>query len=185
MLIVWGKGDKRGGRLWGIGWQNRVKVEVIWWIHWSSTKYHPYLTSAHPREQGKDWNLFCMHPGCLVVLSAPWSARVLGPFGGVIDWDLVNHFIYFGIFCNFNIIPNLVVGPTCCTKFTRANLTLQLQPTIQDASADRIRFWDMCIFHETAIFWKTLPYDVALLKSAKRTYKQPLWIVFFLLNTRT
>jgi len=46
---IWGGGFKRGGRLWGIGWQKRVEVEVIWWRHLISTKSLSYLTSAHPR----------------------------------------------------------------------------------------------------------------------------------------
>ena len=44
-----GGGNKRGGQLWGVGWQNRVKVEAIWWRHLSSTKSPPYLPSVHPK----------------------------------------------------------------------------------------------------------------------------------------
>jgi hypothetical protein len=49
VILVGGGGDKRGGRLWGIGRQKRVKVKAIWWRHLSSTKSLPYLPSVHPR----------------------------------------------------------------------------------------------------------------------------------------
>jgi hypothetical protein len=66
----------------------------------------PYLRAPRSSERAGTYS-----PGCPAALSAPWSARVPGPIRGVIDWGLVNLFIYLGIFCNFNIIFNSLTNP--------------------------------------------------------------------------
>ncbi len=66
------------------------------------------------QEQQKDRNLFRMRPWCPAALSAPWSARVPGQIGGMIDW---------GNCCNFNIIFNVVVGPICGRNLHRQPLS--------------------------------------------------------------
>ena len=52
----------------------------------------PYFRTPMSSRKGR--NLFRMCPGYPAALSAPWSARDPGPIGGVIDWGLVNLFIF-------------------------------------------------------------------------------------------
>ena len=95
-LIVGGGRRQERGWLWGIGWLKRVEVEAIWWWDLSSTKSFPYHFPRTP-EHWKDRDLFPMRSGCTAALSAPWSARVPGPIGGLIDRGGVSSiFSYFG-----------------------------------------------------------------------------------------
>ena len=89
-------GDKRGGRLWGIGWQILIKVEVIWWRHLSCTKSLLYLPSMHPSEAKGPEPI----PHASWVSGCTVSAMISscsGPIGGVIDWGLVNLSTFWNI----------------------------------------------------------------------------------------
>jgi hypothetical protein len=98
-----------------------------------------------------------MRPECPAALSAPWSAHVPVPIGGAIDRGLVNLFIFRDI-CNFNIIFNLVVGPTCHRN---------LHNTIQRVSCLMIEL-DLYIYlFSMGLRSFEIPY-VALLNSANR-----------------
>ncbi len=88
--------------------------------------------------------LRCQHHDQLVfrAQSEGWLTGVLSIFS------------HFGFFCNFNIIFNLVVGPICGRNLHRQPLH-QSKRLVETLLLIELVV-DMCIFHGTMKFWKTL-----------------------------
>ena len=98
-------------------------------------------------------------------------ARPIIGCGGLIDRGLVNLFIHM-IFCNFNIIINLVVAPTCCRNLHRQPLH-HLTRLVETRLMIELDFEIYLFSMELQSFEK--PY-VTLLYSANPASWQPIYI---------
>ena len=80
-------------------------------------------------------------------------------------------FSYLGIFCNFNIIFNLVVGPICRRNLHRQPLHHSTR-LVETRLMIELDLYIYLFSMELRSFEK--PY-AALLNSSNRAYKQPIW----------
>ncbi len=155
MVIVGGGGDKRGGQLWGIWWQKRVEVEVILWRNVELHEITSLPNFHKPKSSEKTGTYSACILGVLLCCQRHDQLMVVAQSEGWLA-GVLSIFSYFGIFCNFNIIFNHVVGPICrrilhkqpLHHSTRLVETLLLVELV----------FEICNFHGTTKFWKTLCY---------------------------